>query len=325
MQYFSLIRLIRHVNGNWANPSDKHLIRIKRALLTELQLDQKGYLLIDKIKYTQDDIISTIDQTRINQNINQHLVIFENRTLLNILESGNLEGSLTVIKYDSDFIHFVSPFLCPILSKTVHQAFLKRDFKLALYAQSYLVLLHNSFLDQVLSKIRVDMDDLIHVFEALTAKSYDLEPKRYNYIDSYFIEFVNLMPTFEEQRDRFASALINLTSKVENRHEEFCFRIYKELIHLKCTSQISDTIFINFNVFKRRYISPFKRYVSLAKKAVLLLLIITIPAYYLTLLNNNLKFNSSKKETIRLKRLKSKTQFDSIKKLNQNKGSKMSH
>ncbi|MCU0419523.1 MAG: hypothetical protein MUC38_07675 [Cyclobacteriaceae bacterium] len=257
MNFKSPLALLRHAQTDSKAIQQADLLKAQKRLLIELDLENAGYLLIENERYTRNDILELLN-TALPAN---HFLFFqwlEKNEGLKRLLTGDTTAIEPVFDHTyryhpsfAEFQQFLAPRLIPLLSKALHQSFVKKDFVTGKYLLTAAELLPDSATDQIFRKLRGALERLCTEVRDATNHPEKFVQENLRFIDYRFIQFLNAIPdNLKSIRDELAIVLVNLCVKIQTKkYNDFCHGIHQCLVGLNCEEHIKETIRQNLRVF----------------------------------------------------------------------------
>lgn len=257
MQYrspFSILYLTGIFPEFW---DDARLLRVQKQLLLELEHHGGGTLQIGEEGWTKDDILKLIDALRPAQERMFHQWIYENPTLLLLLEQGLVtdEGSLyhpTLADNPAfeSFQGFVSPYLVESVGRGMNQSFVQRDFAAVRQFLEAVTLLAPARAEEILARLSHSLQTLGHDLKRVETGEEPFNSERFGYITPEFITLLNALPeSLAYLRERLSVHLINLLVTIGRADIGFSHGVYKCLLELHCVPEVRSTLIANYTSF----------------------------------------------------------------------------
>ena len=253
MNYISPVKLFyEDLQDKQGEITAKDLSLIRRKLLAEAELSENKTVVRDGVEYSKEDIISTFDEMDKDMRMDMHLRVFNNKSLLKFLETGEFDFmdepiSGEEIKEDPAFREFIQPWFVPVWQEAILKELRERQF-------------YNLTVFMVLGKQVIEENLLIEVMESFEARLWDFdeaakeqsniikdtkqvdEEETDTFISTFLINFLNELPyTFSNFRNHYMIAMVNITVQLFNAgHKGLAVAYGKVAIGLDCDDFYKD-------------------------------------------------------------------------------------
>lgn len=226
MPYFSPIPLFTKYSIETIDFNAKTTQTLKKRLLTELELSETSFLIVDEISLSKNDILSLIDNLT-NEKIVFFKEIDKDPVLLALLK-GKPFGIANKFRnnpiyVDKKFLSFISPYFAEAYSERISAAFIGQHPNIIEALESLPKLYLPEYTEEVYLKLNKTVRQFYYKILALTERLNNQEKADTDEIEQYYcnvsiISCLNALPEhFDYQRDEFAAAYINLTVPLHNR------------------------------------------------------------------------------------------------------------
>jgi hypothetical protein len=241
MSYLSPLHILESIDINPDELKAEGIIRLRKKLLADFNLSGEVTIDIGGKKYSKDEILKTIDKLKDLENLDSHLRIFENKTLLNWIESPN---PTHFFKYD--FINFLKgkeqdPFygdtvglaLFDFLFKKVKSRKFKDSSDVLVIITSLTYTDISPYYDKLYNEIHFIVEDLS---SRAHASNVPMDKVNFRFIaEPDWADFLNYLPDgFEEIRNEYCRTAINYISVIHKSFAQFAYEINYMLTQTEC-------------------------------------------------------------------------------------------
>lgn len=226
MPYFSPIPLFTKYSIETIDFNAKTIQTLKKRLLTELELSDTPFLTIDELTLSKNDILTLVD------NLTDEKIVFfkeidKDPVLLALLKGkpfrANEKFNNNPIYVDKKFLSFISPYFSEAYSERISAAFIGQHSNIIEALENLPKLYLPEYTEEVYIKLNKTVRQFYFKILALTERLNNYEKANTNEIEQHYcnisiISCINALPEyFDNQRDEFAAAYINLTVPLHNR------------------------------------------------------------------------------------------------------------
>ncbi|MFK7948492.1 MAG: hypothetical protein AB8G11_12950 [Saprospiraceae bacterium] len=232
MNYLSPFHILPKGFENKAVLDKKTLKQARKILLAEFELQGQTTIFINEQEYDKDAILKFFDELEKDANLEFHVIIFQNKSLLRFLEKGQIEDYESAAKYVSSknypsvekFQQFVAPYFVTNYNNLLYNSLRannKNDLFVLIDTSFPFSTEHESTAYQAsyrwchqqlrqAEKIEKDLED----GQFVSSKQV------YELIDPSFIYNFNLLPNyFYDIRDKYAFKLYELIVLLNNKYK----------------------------------------------------------------------------------------------------------
>ena len=241
MQYRSLIRVLEYCG---IDCGDVDVVKAKKALAAEFAIAPGGFITIDGLDYTKNDVFTELEHEDFMQRLSYHMLIWQTPNLLNCLEKNiaNLKTVKTLIKLHADnnnrpYIRFISSCFAHSFDKIMRNLLYEERFRDAGQWLKTLCLIDNADDEYTaLSSTRNCIADFIKLLRNLndvTCKDHlqDLE----KWFSKPWSLFVNQLPdSLYDTKHELLSAMVDFTFVNNQADIKLCLKASKQMRKVIC-------------------------------------------------------------------------------------------
>ncbi|TWP29122.1 hypothetical protein ETU09_04580 [Apibacter muscae] len=263
MNYQSPIRLFEYCNIDYKESLD--IKKVKKIIGLEFSFAKEGYITLENLDYSKDQIFKEIERDDFLQRFNFHLQIWENKSLLNFLE--RQEINLPILgkwislcnKQNCNFKPFISPYFAYSINKVFKKCLSSKNFKLVNEWLDFFVFI-DTLQDEFLAteSLKNFLIDKTHILKNVNKNTYVTKlPQINDWLNEPFSNFVNKLPeSLNDQIDKLVTELINFSVEIQFENKKLCYQIIKEL---KLIQNINEDLKLliseNHKIYKKKNIS----------------------------------------------------------------------
>lgn len=259
MSYQSPLHILESFDIDVKQLDQEAIVRLRKRLLAEFNLARETTIKINKKEYTKDEIINQIDTLKNLDDLETHVQIFKNKSILKFCEQPKkaenpadilpavfddvqttnnakaiiLEAEITALKYHLNMLDFLAPhkimrFIYHVGIENVEDAY------------------------EIIGSTLEHVEDLI---DGIAQESY--KKGKYEHIKFLkrldFYQFLNELPDdFAISRNNISVSIINFTVRIQQKDISFVRAISKNLLWLNCDPENKRLIKENH----KAYLSP---------------------------------------------------------------------
>ncbi len=285
MTYNSPLHLLTSLNIDANEVNDESIIRVRKKLIADFNLNGKISIKINNKEYTKDEILKDIDKLKDLKNLPNHLEIFKNKKILNWLENPSpyFFQSHDIIQFlkgkekDEFYGYLIGGILFECLIFLVKKRNFKNTSNILAIVNSLVIKNEHEYHEKIFNEV----NNMIIDIEERTEKDWE-----YSDItelafmkDPEFVDFLNYLPQqFITVKDKYCNAATNYIANFQRRSPGHCREISEMLVQTECSFHIKELIennnaILSKNTKKTEESSPISGFFSIIS---LLLLIIRI-------------------------------------------------
>ena len=249
MSYLSPFHILAETLGTIENIDQTMLRKAKRRLLSEFELLEATTIEISGKEFDKDSIIKLFEQLENEDNLQYHLMVYNDVYLLHFLEQGNIkifmQPSLLKGKEENKgFVNFITPYFADVYNKELYECVRSSDIngvemlvshQLPIDFRQEAAAYKNTY-----RHIKGKTNDL----QALTfraKKEHILGSEVISYFEPSFIEIFNLLPAyFSGVRSEFASLVDGLAVDLYNKSRRTSLAI--EILEAVMRLDVNDMV-----------------------------------------------------------------------------------
>ncbi|WP_118975971.1 hypothetical protein [Taibaiella koreensis] len=235
------------------------LSRMKKLAQAEFALQPDGVITLDGISFTGNDVLQELDQADAQQRLHYHLLLWEHKELLELLEKDHLHmdnmGQWYALHRDEGFRDFVSPYFATAFHSAMNTLLHNQDLYSAASWMDFLVFVRPEDEEQAIRSVRVFLEEALRLFRNLNDKSYrDRLPELAPWRDSSWSLLINKLPSsLMPYTDELANAIINFTVRIQKANPKLGFEISAGLMGLqRVDPSLRRLINSNHEVYRKK-------------------------------------------------------------------------
>ncbi|PZP41844.1 MAG: hypothetical protein DI598_17770, partial [Pseudopedobacter saltans] len=258
MQYLSPIRFFEKLDLQDIDFTDAK--KLKKIVNLEFLSYESGIAHIEGFDYNKQDLLQILSDENFGQHWNYHLMIWKNKTLLDVLEKETLDKTKInmVLNYidNKQFVQFISVYFAKPFSNIIKNLLHNQEIK------------ELSIWMKCATYIRIEEEETAYKSLRLyfeESKQFCRNVSRANYKDKLkeikkwqnpnWKDLLNNLPDYlYHYRDDLARGLTHILVEIQYGEKKICYRISSWLIRLNiASSELAETIRKNHSIFKKKH------------------------------------------------------------------------
>ncbi|MVM35157.1 hypothetical protein GO755_34355 [Spirosoma sp. HMF4905] len=261
MSYQSPLHLLDslQIQPDQLNPAG--LIQIRKKLLAEFNLTAAITISVGDKQYTKDEALKAIDQLKEVQYLNDHAVIFQDKSLLAWLEHPTTAAfpaqSISKLRWSGQQNPFFDEILAEALETYCSFLLKHRQFSMIKEPLSVAMSLPVQWqygVQEIIYKQIKDITALID--EAQKRPDHKQDREIFGFIVyGNWADLLNSLPeeSFWRIINDYCVAAVNYTVVVQHNQRHFVYEITHQLVRINCDSGLKTTIQNNYQIYKENY------------------------------------------------------------------------
>jgi hypothetical protein len=219
-EYISPIRFFKSIYVDLTTIDNS---RLKKIIIAEFAIADAGVIIVDNNIYNKNDILNLIEDVNFNETIHFHEFIWENKSILELLEKFEINYDLLQQQFNSSkqlagFSTFVSPYLAISFNQVFRKAQNESNsYDIIAYILRFEKLILTEDREFAFNPLRHFLDSQIKILKNITSKNYHLmRPQAQTWVENYWFEMVNKLPLeLDNERNELIHYSINLSSNLQ--------------------------------------------------------------------------------------------------------------
>jgi hypothetical protein len=260
MQYQSIIRFFEYAHIEYRSAENFNLTRARKLVQAEFSMQDDGFVVIDGFSYSKNDVLIELERPDFVHRLEEHLHIWENKSLLDLLEKDAVNFSQRPDWYYLSFVPsfkaFVSPYFAPVFDRVMRGILAKNNLKDAAIWMDYIYLVEPDEEEHALKNVRFYLVEAAKFFRNLNDQSFkSRDAELVVWYRTNWSAFINKLPdSLLGYVDELITAIISFTVRIQKASRKICYLLSKEMtLVTNANYTLTKLVRSNHEIYKKNY------------------------------------------------------------------------